>query len=274
MLQENLVFIKLGGSLITDKSRPYIAHQELIKRLASELAQMRRFRPELQILLGHGSGSFGHQAAVKYDTRSGVNSKQEWQGFAEVWYAASSLNRLVMTALHEAGLPAIAFPASAAALAADGDADNWEIQPIKNALAASLLPVIYGDVVFDRQRGGTILSTEALFAYLAVRLKPALILLAGQQAGVWADYPRCTRLVREITPANFGEVSQNIQGSEAVDVTGGMLTKVRESLQLIEQVPGMEIQIFSALEPGQLQRALESEPPGTRLFIDSPSDLN
>lgn len=55
------------------------------------------------------------------------------------------------------------------------------------ALANGILPVVYGDVVFDEVRGGTILSTEDLFQHLAHQLHPERVLLAGLEAGVWAD---------------------------------------------------------------------------------------
>lgn len=274
MLQTNLVFLKLGGSLITDKDRPYTPRPQVIERLAQELAQLCQSRPQTRFVLGHGSGSFGHQPAKKYHTREGVYTPEAWRGFAEVWYAASSLNRLVMQALHQAGLPAIALPASAAVLADDGRLQSWDIQPVTRALAADLVPVVYGDVVFDRQRGGTILSTEVLFAHLAQQLKPAWMLLAGREDGVWQDYPARTHLLKQITPADLPELSHSLQGSASTDVTGGMLAKVRESLQLIQMVPGLQIQIFSAEQPGQIGQALGPDAPGTRLFIDSPPHLN
>jgi isopentenyl phosphate kinase len=274
MLHKHLVFIKLGGSLITNKDLAFSPRLEIIERLAHELAALRQAHPETQFLLGHGSGSFGHQVAQKHGTQNAVSTPADWHGFAEVWYAASSLNRLVMQALHQAGLPAIALPASASVVARDGKPETWEMRPIHKALKANLLPVVYGDVAFDQQRGGTILSTEILFAHLAEQLRPALLLLAGQEAGVWADYPKCTRLVRQITPHSLPHIIESLQGSEFTDVTGGMLSKVKESLRLIQQLPEMQIVIFSAEEPGQLGRALEPDPPGTRLFIDSPSHLN
>jgi isopentenyl phosphate kinase len=43
--------------------------------------------------------------------------------------------------------------------------------------------------------GGTILSTEDLFTYLAGLLHPEQILLAGNEPGVWADFPKNSRLL-------------------------------------------------------------------------------
>ena len=97
-----LTLLKLGGSLITDKNRPHTPRLEVLARLAEEIAAARRQRPGLRLLLGHGSGSFGHVPAQKYGTCQGVHSADEWQGFVEVWHQAAALNRLVMEALRAA----------------------------------------------------------------------------------------------------------------------------------------------------------------------------
>ncbi len=41
--------------------------------------------------------------------------------------------------------------------------ESWNLAPITKALRSGLIPVVYGDVVFDQDLGGTILSTEELF---------------------------------------------------------------------------------------------------------------
>jgi isopentenyl phosphate kinase len=52
-------FLKLGGSLITDKDKPYTAHRDVIARIAQEVATALQEKSDLHILLGHGSGSLG-----------------------------------------------------------------------------------------------------------------------------------------------------------------------------------------------------------------------
>jgi isopentenyl phosphate kinase len=260
-----LTLLKLGGSLITDKNCPHTPRLDVLARLAGEIASARRIQPDLRLLLGHGSGSFGHVPAKKYGTRQGVHTSTEWLGFMDVWREAAALNRLVVDALATAGLPALSFPPSAAVIAADGQAVSWDMAPLLAALDAGLLPVVYGDVVFDRTLGGTILSTEDLFTHLAPRLRPTRILLAGLEAGVWADYPACTRLIPEITPANHAQLDAALGGSYATDVTGGMASKVRLALDWAQAVPGLEVRIFSAADPGSLLSALLGEPLGTRV---------
>ncbi|PWH15038.1 MAG: uridylate kinase [Anaerolineae bacterium] len=260
-----LVFLKLGGSLITDKQRPYTPRLDVLRRLAEQIAVARQENPTLRLVVGHGAGSFGHVPAKRYGTRQGVHTPQEWLGFAEVWKEAATLNRLVVDALLEAKLPIISLPPCAAVTADDGRVAVWELYPLRAALQAGLLPLIFGDVIFDRRRGGTILSTEDLFEHLARHLRPQRILLAGIEEGVWRDFPHCTELVREITPADIEAGRLQLGGSQAPDVTGGMESKVRQSLALVQAIPELEILIFNGEKPDAIRQALAGENIGTRL---------
>ncbi|MEO8356191.1 MAG: isopentenyl phosphate kinase [Chloroflexota bacterium] len=275
---KELVFIKLGGSLITDKTKPYTPLLDVMDDLALQIVSTLQTQPNLRLVIGHGAGSFGHVAASEYKTRAGyprssplihrerdATEDSYWKGFAEVWYQASALNHYVMDALHKAGLRSIALPPSANVIASDGQVSVWETTPIRMALAAGIVPVIFGDVVFDEVRGGTILSTETLFNYLVKALSPERILLAGLEDGVWADFPARTRRIERITPSTFDDIKHGVGKSAAADVTGGMEAKVKEMLNLAHRNPGLKIRIFSGLEPGNLARAMMGETLGTEI---------
>jgi isopentenyl phosphate kinase len=74
-----LVFVKLGGSLITDKHKEATARMDVIGRLAVEIQRALQARPDLSLVLGHGSGSFGHVVAERYQVQSGCSA---WRGYA------------------------------------------------------------------------------------------------------------------------------------------------------------------------------------------------
>ena len=246
-----MLFLKLGGSLITNKHTPRTARPEALSRLMCEIAEARTARPDLRIVLGHGSGSFGHSEAKKYGTREGVRTPEQWRGFAEVQHAAGLLNRLVVDSAHEAGLPIINCPPSASVLCRDGVIQSLALAPIQSALQHNLIPLVFGDVALDKTRGGTIVSTEDVFRYLAARLQPERILLAGIDAGVLTRWPD-GEVIPEIRDADTAQIG----GSHAADVTGGMASKVREMLALAEALPGVEIRIFSGEAPGLVRDAL------------------
>jgi isopentenyl phosphate kinase len=264
-LNEPLLFLKLGGSLITDKAHPHTHLPSVLNRVAEEIAAAWEQIPGLRLVVGHGSGSFGHIPGLKYGTRQGVRNERDWAGFTEVWSEARALNQLVLEALQGVSLPVIAFPPSSGMLTCDGQPLDWDIRPLQSALQQRLLPLVNGDVAFDTQRGGTIVSTEDIFLFLAPLLQPQRILLAGIEDGVWVDFPRRSQLAREITPGSYTGLGQALAGSQAVDVTGGMQAKVVSMLELSQQHPGLEVWIFSGKKPDAIHQALIGVTSGTRI---------
>src|SRR5215213_2170 len=274
---KELLFLKLGGSLITDKTQPYTPRLDVIEEIALQISTTLQHQPNLRLVIGHGSGSYGHVAASEYHTRDGIVPRASplihrerdetegnyWKGFAEVWYQASALNRFVMKALNKMNVPSIALPPSANVIASDGQVSIWETTAIRMALAAGLIPVIYGDVTFDEVRGGTILSTEDLFGFLARALNPERILLAGLESAVWEDFPARTRKLETITSQTFNDIKAGVGKADGADVTGGMEAKVTQMLELAQQNPELKIQIFSGTESGNIMRALTGETLGT-----------
>ena len=263
MAENNLIFLKLGGSLITDKHQPLTPRLKTIARIAAEISSALEENPGVQLLLGHGSGSFGHAVASRLGTQSGGTSQKYWRGFAEVWKTARELNQILVHHLTTAGLPVIAFPPSAGVTASDADFLSWDIQPIKIALSHNLIPVVQGDVVFDEILGGTIFSTEQVFSYLSRKLNPRRILLAGLDPGVYRDVTKKDVVIPRVTPENFKRILSSLSGSEAVDVTGGMAGKIRWMLSLVESQPDLQVQVFSGDVPGQIKKAISGDNLGT-----------
>ncbi len=259
-MSNQLCFLKLGGSLITDKGREQTVLPEVLARLADEIAATLATRPDLQLVVGHGSGSFGHAEAKKHGTRQGVRTPEQWRAFADVAHVAAKLNRHVLDALRAAGIPAINAQPSASVVCRDGAIVEMAVTPIQHALDGGLVPVVYGDVAVDEVRGGTIISTEDEFRYLATRLHPAPseILLAGIERGVLTRWPDGD-VIPLITPQNIESLRPALRGSHAADVTGGMESKVLEMLAQAQAMPGLSIRIFSGVEAGVVKRALLRE---------------
>lgn len=258
-----ITYLKLGGSVITEKSAVQAARLKTIKRIASEIAQAREQDPDLRMVLGHGSGSFGHAVASQYGTHRGASSEEDWHGFAAVWKAAHTLHSIVIEELGSQGLPAVSFPPSASGLSSGGKLISLTTDPIQRALEAGLLPVVYGDVVFDTQQGASIASTEEVFIKLAEHIPPKRVLLAGRAEGVFETAGENPVLLEEITPAIRSRL--DFDSPEGMDVTGGMAAKVDLCLNLAARFPGIEILIFSAEPHGQIKRVLLGQSAGTRI---------
>ncbi len=275
--QAPLIFLKLGGSLITDKRQSETPRLDVIQQLAREIAEVRHHLPALRLLIGHGSGSFGHMHAKQHGTRNGVHTPEQWLGFAATADAAARLNRIMVSALLTAGVPAWSIQPSASLRCVDGRIVEGRSEQMQAALNRGLVPLVYGDVALDDVRGGTIASTEEIFEWLALQLQPAKLVLAGEVDGIYTADPQleptAQRLV-DITPAMLQAIEASLGGSHGMDVTGGMATKVQQAMKMVTQQPGLEVTICSGLIAGNVQRALgyfedaANAQVGTRIFGD------
>jgi isopentenyl phosphate kinase len=244
--------IKLGGSLITNKTIEKSIRQDVVQRISQELADVLPTVAE-PVIIGHGSGSFGHFAAKRHATVDGVHTRQQWHGFAEVCLVAAELSQAIAAALFNAGLPVMRFQPSATLLCNDAVPQSMELTNLKEALRRGLIPLVYGDVSFDAQRGGTIASTEMIFTYLASALNVSEIFLVGEVDGV---FDQNGIVIPRITPSTLHHYHAALRGSEGTDVTGGMLTKVSDMVKLVTRLPHLSIHILNGLTPNAVHQAL------------------
>lgn len=261
-----LYLVKLGGSVITDKTRPYTLRLEVLDRLLEEVSTA--FRDGLRIVLGHGGGSFPHVSASMYSTHKGFINRESRLGMAKVHRDAATLNMIIVDRLINKGVYAFPIQPSAIILAEDGQPIDSYLETLEYAIDSGMLPVIYGDVVFDRVRGCTILSTEEIFRVVGLSLRDKYkvsIIMVEDVDGVYDRDPRMHReaeLIRLIDRNNINKVLEYLAGSHGIDVTGGMRSKIEILYGLASN--DIESFILNGLIGGRLLKYLRGERvPGT-----------
>ena len=260
-----VVLVKLGGSLITDKRRPETARTGVIERLAQEIAILGANGTRL--VLGHGSGSFGHVAAARHGIHEGVETPEQLLGVTETQDRAATLHRLVIGTLRRRGVPAFSLAPSSCLVSAGGAPTELWAEPLLAALRLGMLPVVYGDVVMDRELGASIASTEAVFLAFAERLLASGVIVRrsiwlGETDGIY-DTRGVT--IAELRRDTLEEVLDGLEGASGTDVTGGMRHRLETAARLAEL--GVESWIVNGLEPGQLARIFEGHcDHGTRVL--------
>lgn len=260
-----LVLVKLGGSLLTDKTRPGTVRREVLARLAGEIAAL-AVAPSPALLVGHGSGSFGHPMAERHRLDRPVADAEQLAGIAATQDQAARLHRVVVAELLAAGAKPFGWAPSTALVARDGRPEAFEVQALVSALDLGLLPVVYGDVVVDRARGASILSTEQLFLALAGPLaghgwRIERVVWMGETTGIWDAAGRVVPCLDRARAAALGDA---VGGARGIDVTGGMAHRLETALELAGC--GVESWIVDGREPGRLAAAVRAEPgSGTRI---------
>ncbi len=264
----DVVLVKLGGSLITDKSGDCSPRPEVIKRLAREIAAARPRMTE-RLVLGHGSGSFGHAAAARHGVGAGPLDAGALPGVSETRARAAELHALVTQGLLDAGLAPFTWAPSSAMTSKAGSPAGAAIEPLLAALELGLLPVTYGDVVMDREWGASICSTEAVLSDLAGHLRRRgarvrRVLWLGATEGI---YDTEGNPIPRVDADSVARVRRAIGATAGTDVTGGMLLRLETARRLARA--GIDSWIVDGRVPGLLTAGLAGEHlPGTRFAAD------
>ena len=245
-----LIFLKLGGSLITDKLKPYTLRQDTIRRIAKEIHEARQ-EEKIKLIVGHGGGSFPHQSATKYMTNKGIINEESYRGIAIVQKDASKLNKIIVNVFIDRGENAISVQPSSAVLCSNIRIIQWDIEPIKKMLKFNLLPVPYGDVALDLKQGCCIISTEEILTFLAKKMNCKKIILAGKTDGVLDSDGN---IIKKITNTNFKKIKKYLKQSDGTDATGGMMHKVERILEFAKY--GITSQIINGNIEGNIKKAL------------------
>ncbi len=245
-----LVVVKLGGSLITDKKRPFTIRRDVLLRVAEEIAEA---CASLRLIVVHGGGSYGHPMAKKYRVREGLPASS-LKGLAETRYWMTVLNAEVTRALIDAGVPAVPVQTSAFLVAEDGRPVEIFARPLELLVDIGAVPVAFGDVVPDKAKGFSIVSGDVLAAELAVRLKAERLVYAVDVDGVYSSDPRLDPDAKLLEQLSLAEAEELTGSASGIDVTGGIGLKL--ACAALAARRGIDVVIGSGQRKGNLLRML------------------
>ena len=257
---KNVICIKLGGSIITNKDIPLSLRSDVLKRLVQEIAEARE---ELQkqgkqtlFIIGHGQGSFAHAPAMKYQTMQGFINDESRMGMAITQDTAAKLNRIVVHEFIQVGIPAVSVCPSNSLVTDHRKAFRWFSDVFEEYLKHGMFPITGGDVIVDTSQGCTIWSTEEVLAFFATVFIERGWNVRGMYHVVEVDgvYDLEKKVVELITKESWKELQKAVTATKGFDVTGGMALKVQESLELAEK--GVSSYILSGLLLNNLKNAL------------------
>lgn len=258
MLQlENLVIVKLGGSVITHKeSVPPTINEQHLSRIVKELAVH-----DGKLIVVLGGGAHGHQAAHKHGFGNpDTNPEKLLAGIPEIRHNMLHLASRVEEEFAAQGIPGVIISPFMIATLRNRLIDSFPIDIIRSTLNAGIAVIIHGDVCYDKTKAASILSGDTIAKYLAEELQPKAVLIGTNVDGVMDDNPDTNPDAKHIPLINNSNKNQILASSgpsSSIDVTGGMTKKITELLELASY--DVDIAIFNLLIPGRLQALLQND---------------
>ncbi|MBI4392639.1 MAG: isopentenyl phosphate kinase family protein [Euryarchaeota archaeon] len=244
-----MIIVKLGGSVITDKSRPRSFKPAAMKRLAKELAGARE-----ELIVVHGAGSFGHHEAKRAEIARGYRNRRQLLALPRIHRDLRQLDLLVLDALLDAGLRPVSIPPAAVARRRSAGTVTIDTRPFEHALELGMVPVSFGDVIQDSRQVFSILSGDAIVERLSDRFRPRLVVFVTDVDGIFDKSPlkRGASLILAVSAKTLGLLA--IGGSTKVDVTRGMAGKATEMGRIARR--GARVLVVNGNKPGRLKSIL------------------
>jgi isopentenyl phosphate kinase len=279
--------VKLGGSVITDKSTPFSYRDDVVRALGREMSSS-----GLPIVLVHGGGSFGHPVAGRYGLTSRKSSLSS-EGVSETRRAMFDLDEKVCSSLSSARVRPYVFSPVTLLLEEGRRNPSSASSFIGDLLRGGMTPVTFGDVVQDDD-GFRIISGDTICAELATMLRAELCVMAMDVDGLLGKDGRVIRSLgwgekrsdkgkeedreREMVTtmrrkktltrddegeggaARPGESTSlddllGVPGPGRPDATGGIRSKMSEAMKMASS--GTEVRLVSGLNPAEFSKALK-----------------
>ena len=241
--------IKLGGSVITEKDRPLTPREDVIKRIGEEI------KPAYpNMILTHGTGSFGHYLALKYQIHRGFHGKDmERIGLGETKYWVNVLTQMIIRSMLDAEIPVFPFFASSLGVMEGGKFVKFDFEPIEGYLKMGIVPLIPADGPVDRKFGALIASGDYLSYLLAEHFKADEVIFTIDQDGLIWD----NEVLEKLNLAELMEIYNKMEMGK--DATGGMKGKLKYVIEILKI--GVPVRIVNLTKPNVLKNLLEGGNP-------------
>jgi isopentenyl phosphate kinase len=253
-LENRIVIIKLGGSVITFKDKPLSANYKAINNISKVLSKL-----ETPLIIVHGGGSYGHYWSVKWDMHT-KPQKYNPHGISIVHSSMLTLNNIIIDKLYTHGLNP--YGISPFSFLIKGKPNSNKILELKKMTEHNIIPVTYGDAVYIKNNKYSILSGDVLMTILSKILNPSKIIFALNVDGLYNNM-RDKKIIKEIKFEN-DETSKKkptkinpTNNVNIYDVTGGIKRKVEEASKIAET--GKDVIFINGLDSIQLQNAVQDK---------------
>jgi len=230
----DFVAVKLGGSCITYKDKPFTINEGNLRTISRALSEAGR-----NYFIVHGGGSWGHTAAIMYGLSSFSYSRHS-KGVAYTKLKMQELSSAVQKFLIDSGVHTFYFPAQAL--------DERIRRELEEISASGVHPLTYGDVIYEVGRGFRIIGGDEIILKLSgfINIVRAVFIMATP--GIMDENGEVIEQItlRESTGSTyigdvpiivgnysvpFSDVLKKMDSSSP-DATGGMAYKLYVSLQL------------------------------------------
>ena len=266
-----LIVLKLGGSLLTDKSTPYKLREEIIKAVAVEIKECIDLGLIKNLVIVHGVGSFGHPPVLKYNLHKGFRNKDQLISMSKTQQIVNELRKAIAIIFTEEGVPINLMHDSSMVVGSKMVITDHAFTSLKGFLSLSMVPLIGEDMMYDTKMGFSVCGGDQLAVLISRELNTKQLIFATDVDGVYKNDPKKSPEALLLKEININEIELFIQKMDesSKDATGKMRGKLLSLISVKDHIKkGLEVSIFSMIKKGNLKKYLEGKDFGrTKIFF-------
>jgi isopentenyl phosphate kinase len=244
-----MILIKLGGSVITDKTEYKRFNKGVVSRLCREIKDSGK-----DVMIVHGAGSFGHVLAKEFELHKGHIRDDQTDAVAKVSRDVRELNSMIISELIDAGIPSVSIPTGSCFVMDDGDL-IMDPEVMRRYVSLGIVPVMFGDVVTDMKKGFGICSGDAVMKCLAEIFSPETVVFVSDIDGLYDRDPKISKDAKLIKDVNKKILDLIPSETTVADVTGGVHAKMRTMLDMCSD--GRDCILVNGTVDGRLNSLLK-----------------
>ncbi|MFW9828591.1 MAG: type 2 isopentenyl-diphosphate Delta-isomerase [Candidatus Thorarchaeota archaeon] len=248
-----IILLKLGGSLLTDKNEPFSLREEILEKCINQIIESKKL-----IILIHGGGSFGHPLAKKYQITQGLNHsiKDQIMGLSKTHEAMSKFNSIIINKFLEKGYPVVSIQPSSIFIQDFNEIVIKSIDPIEKFLDLGVTPILYGDILLSKDYSFTILSGDQIILNLCKAIqnfKISKVIFAIEQDGIFIKKNGNKTLASKLSLKDLISL-ELAKLDQKIDVTGGIKGKLEQVQEIIKL--NIPVQVINGLKNNNILKSL------------------
>ncbi len=262
-MTKELTVLKLGGALITDKSKPYSFRADIMNSAAREIRECMDEGLIESLVLVQGVGSFGHPPVLQYKLHKGFSGPDQLLPLSWTQAKVAELRTLVVNALYDAGIPVCLMYPSSMMLADRMNITEVFLTPLKGFLDFGMVPLLGGDILIDTTMGFSVSSGDPMVTLIAREFGAKRVIYASDVAGIYDSDPKVNpnaQLFHSIDLSNLDEAIEKMGKAGVEDASGAMQGKVAAIEPVTDLIKkGLDVSVLSMMEYGSLKSLLNGD---------------
>ncbi|MHA1110889.1 MAG: isopentenyl phosphate kinase [Promethearchaeota archaeon] len=259
-MKRKLTIIKLGGAILTDKSTPYTANDEIITSIAKELKECFDAGLIEDLIIVHGVGSFGHVPVLKHKLHLGFQTPNQLIAMTQTQKEINEFRLMLCQKFIEFEIPVNLLHASSFCISEKMKITNSFLEAVKGYLSIGMIPLVGGDMLYDSRMGFSVGSGDQFVVLFAKALSANNVIFVSDVDGLYSADPKHNEnaeFLKNIPLGILHEIIEKTDSSPLKDVSGSMKGKLQAIFSLKEQISnGTKVRLLSMKTYGNLKSIL------------------